>query len=384
MNLAPSRWRAVTACVCLSLSALPALACTAFYAFDGRTALVGNNEDLDNPNTRLWTVPAEKGAYGRLYFGYDDFYPQGGVNEKGLWFDLFAVETQEVPAAPGKAAFAGNLEDKIMAECATVAEARAVYERYSRPYMARFIAMFGDRTGASMIVEGNAILPGSGKYQIIANFRPSEHPTPSARYAIAEAILQADPTPSVARFRRILAATHQEGGSSTLYSYIADLRREKIYLYHFHNFENVVVLDVKQELARGKHVANVADYFPRTYAAEAFADRVREQREARRKARQYAAFDATTLPQFAGRYTITTPEAFAGRTLQLTAEAGHLHFSLDGAARVEVFPESPTSFFALDVGGTDVTMVFTRSDTGAVTGLEVRAGGLAATAKRAE
>jgi len=197
-------------------------------------------------------------------------------------------------------------------------------------------------------------------------------------------MLQADPTPSVAHFRRILAATHQEGGSSTLYSYVADLRRGKIYLYHFHNLENVVILDVKQELARGRHVASIADYFPRTYAAEAFTDRVREQREARRKARQYAGFDAATLPQFAGRYTITTPEAFAGRTLQLTAEAGRLYFSLEGAARVEVFPESPTSFFALDVGGSVVAMTFACDDTGAITSLEVRAGGLAATAKRAQ
>ena len=31
--------------------------CTTLYAYDGQTALVGNNEDFNNPLTRIWFFP---------------------------------------------------------------------------------------------------------------------------------------------------------------------------------------------------------------------------------------------------------------------------------------------------------------------------------------
>jgi hypothetical protein len=55
-------------------------ACTGFCISQDDLALVGNNEDWKNPNTKVWYVPAEDGKYGRVYFGFDNFYPQGGMN----------------------------------------------------------------------------------------------------------------------------------------------------------------------------------------------------------------------------------------------------------------------------------------------------------------
>jgi hypothetical protein len=56
---------------------------------DGQRVLVGNNEDSKIPYTRVWFVPAEKDQFGRVYFGYDNWIPQGGMNDQGLFFDYF-------------------------------------------------------------------------------------------------------------------------------------------------------------------------------------------------------------------------------------------------------------------------------------------------------
>ena len=67
---------------------LPAYACTAFTMSDRQSVLVGNNEDYNIPYTRVWFLPAENGRYGRVYFGYDNWSPQGGMNDQGLLFEI--------------------------------------------------------------------------------------------------------------------------------------------------------------------------------------------------------------------------------------------------------------------------------------------------------
>ncbi len=64
----------------------PLLSCTVFYAANGEMALAGNNEDYINPLTKVWFEAAENGKYGGVYFGFDNFVSQGGMNEKGLFF----------------------------------------------------------------------------------------------------------------------------------------------------------------------------------------------------------------------------------------------------------------------------------------------------------
>ena len=65
----------------VTLAHLPGHACTAFMMSDGQRVLVGNNEDYNIPHTRVWFIPAENGHYGRVYFGYDNWSPQGGMND---------------------------------------------------------------------------------------------------------------------------------------------------------------------------------------------------------------------------------------------------------------------------------------------------------------
>jgi hypothetical protein len=68
---------------------------------------------------------------------------------------------------------------------------------------------------------------------------------------------------SVDLCKRVLAATHQEGANPTLYSNVYDLKRRIVYLYHFHNFQNEVVIDLKKELAKGAHKLDLPGLFPK-------------------------------------------------------------------------------------------------------------------------
>ena len=107
---------ALTAAISVSVLAPPAaLACSAFLVADEDAVLFGNNEDYWNPLIKMWVVPGGDGDYGRVCFGYDNFYPQGGMNEKGLVFDGFATSSNPVTKSLDKPRFRGNIVDEALA-----------------------------------------------------------------------------------------------------------------------------------------------------------------------------------------------------------------------------------------------------------------------------
>lgn len=75
-------------------------------------------------------------------------------------------------------------------------------------------------------------------------------------------------TLSVPFFKKLLDQTHQEGNLTTQYSSIYDLKRGLIYVYLFHDFNNVHVIDVKKELKKGYRLKNLDTYFPTSFAYE--------------------------------------------------------------------------------------------------------------------
>jgi hypothetical protein len=80
-------------------------------------------------------------------------------------------------------------------------------------------------------------------------------------------------------FKSILDAVHVEGASSnTLYSNIFDLRNGIIYLYHWHQYDEVVILNVEEQLARGKLCIRISDLFSKETVDKALAE-YREYRE---------------------------------------------------------------------------------------------------------
>ncbi|NEW85604.1 MAG: hypothetical protein GZ094_25020 [Mariniphaga sp.] len=360
-------------------------ACTALYMKTGNKILVGNNEDSINPDTRIWFIPTgENGTYGRMLFGFNDLSSQGGINEKGLWFDAFGLPTKAVRSLQGEI-YPGDLPEKLLAECATIKDVVLMLKKYSRASMTRYQWMFGDSFGNSAVIEADTIIMRQGNYQVITNFRQSEFPHGRGydcpRYQIANSLLDTCKEPSVDAFRKILSATHSEGEDVTLYSYIADLTNGLVYVYHFHNFENVVVLDIKKELAKGKHIYNLPDLFPKTNVAESFAYWKRKELADKKESRRYKEFDLKTLQEYCGRYIITSPAVMDKQIVTISEASELLNLQLNGGGFYELTPESSHSFCMLSYGGLDFSCRFRRNDSEIVDGLIMEGSGLSIEAK---
>jgi len=71
--------------------------------------------------------------------------------------------------------------------------------------------------------------------------------------------------------RAVLSATHQEGQYPTVYSNICDLRNGILYLYNFHNFEEVVQFNLEEELKKGRKIYDIPSFFSiKTHVAYVF------------------------------------------------------------------------------------------------------------------
>ena len=49
--------------------------------------------------------------------------------------------------------------------------------------------------------------------------------------------------------------------AATQYSNVYDLKKGLVFLYHFHNFEEVVCIDLKKELEKGAHEIDLPSLF---------------------------------------------------------------------------------------------------------------------------
>ncbi|MEQ8768420.1 MAG: hypothetical protein RL885_31235 [Planctomycetota bacterium] len=275
--------RIAVACLAFWIALQPvAPACSFFMCARNGVVLAGNNEDYLDPDTRMWFVPSEDGRLGCVYFGFSNGFPQGGMNEAGLFFDGAATPEQEITGRPDRPSFEGNLVDEMMRTCRTVEEVVATWERYDVPkMMARAQIQFADATGDSVLIEGDHLLRKEGDYQITTNFYQAgleRDQFACPRFEVIDSMLEGDAAPSVELFRKILSRVHQEGEVSTLYSNIYDLKRRKMTLYHFHDFEHPVEIDLAAELGKGAHTVVIADLFPETFAFEQFQKRHRAKR----------------------------------------------------------------------------------------------------------
>ncbi len=166
-----------------------AQACSAFLIQGEGLVLAGNNEDYWDPDTKVWFVPGDGKTYGRVCFGFGNGFPQGGLNERGLFFDGFATAQLPAPEPTDKPSYPGSLIDVALAECATVAEVIALLERYNLAFLDSAMLLFGDRTGDAVIVERDTFVRKQGRFQVVTNFHqsqcdPSEYTCP--RYRLAE------------------------------------------------------------------------------------------------------------------------------------------------------------------------------------------------------
>ena len=249
------------------LTAMQAYACTIFYVVQDNKIFAGSNEDWKDPHSKIWFYPPENNKHGWIKFGWGSGFPQGGMNDQGLFWDASSCAYLAMPVSEAnKEKYAGALMQKVIEECADIEEALEVFANYycEDQYKAQYLV--GDSSGNSIIVEGDNFIPIEGNYQILTNFyhsRPDLGGYPCWRYETADNMLGGTYNLTPYFVGSVLDATHQEGKYPTQYANIYDLKNSRIYLFHYHNYEEFVKIDLLNELNKGYRSFDLPDLFSR-------------------------------------------------------------------------------------------------------------------------
>lgn len=333
------------------------IACTGFYYAANDIVIAGTNEDWINPFSRIWFLPAEENKFGRVYFGFNEGGVQGGVNDQGLFFDGFATKPLRPVLSENKELYVGDLTHKVMEECKTVDEVLAVFSKYNLKFMENAMFFFGDIYGNSVIIEGDVILRKEGKHQIVTNFyqsRVDQDSISCQRYINAEKIAASAKNVNKDLVRRILSDTHQEGKYPTQYSNIYDLKNGLIYVYHFHNYENMVEINIDEELKKGKHTIELPSLFPTSNASESYKNTIQKEMDKRFAERKPISLEREDLEKYVGVYELD-PETMPGYSVIVSRENNSLFVEISFLDKAEILPESMTDFFLV---GTNETFKF--------------------------
>jgi len=238
------------------------ISCTIFTVSHGKKVFFGNNEDWKNPKTYYWTTPSGNGKYGVLYLGFDNLWPQGGINEKGLAFDVNALPTSHLNHHPELPKVRTPFYD-FLKTCATVDEIIEKVKSYSWERSWKAQLHVADRLGNAVVISadqnGEIAFTRKGEYAgylVSTNYNlanPENGKFPCWRFNTTSKMfgkIEHDATPTLDYLRSILDAVHVEGAYiNTVYSNIFDLTNGIIYLYHWHNYNEVVELKVANEVA---------------------------------------------------------------------------------------------------------------------------------------
>lgn len=105
----------------------------------------------------------------------------------------------------------------------------------------------------------------TGAYQVSTNFVASNYEAdqyPCSRYKVAESVLASGSgRGTVEKLRAALSAAHLEFQTRTVYSNICHLGTGDILIYYFHNYEEVVELNLFDELEKGQARREVESLF---------------------------------------------------------------------------------------------------------------------------
>jgi hypothetical protein len=350
--------------------------CTTFYGYDGQVALAGNNEDFINPLMYAWFIPASDGRFGRVYFGFDDFIPQGGLNDQGVFFDAEALPYKAMPETSQRPHFPGgdlSLIDEVLSRSVNVQDVIDITSQWNNPAGEYGQNLFGDRYGDSVIIDGDSILRKQGPFQIATNFRLVDNPSSpwpegEERYGVVSEMLANADHYTVDLFRQALDVSHAEGLTPTLYSQVYELTTGTIHLYLFHDFEHEVVINLADELAKGPHVVEIRSLFPENRELELWADDQLNNWHARYQGLINSSIEPASLAWMSGDYDVVS-EPDSG-PVRIFIEEDQLFMLRPNQLPIALYPLSTDSVFHHFLNGFDLTFTFHRDANGQVIGAD--------------
>jgi hypothetical protein len=145
---------------------------------------------------------------------------------------------------------------------------------------------------------------------------------------------------------------------------VYDLVNGRIHLYHFHDFENVVVLDVAEELAKGPHTLENASLFPKKHALAEFQRQIEADLAARREKERDRTVDPQTFDAFAGRYRVEEGAA-AGFEFRVRRDGRKLYADFPEQEPAELVPIGGERFVCIS-STESAELTFARGKSGAV------------------
>jgi len=244
-----------------------ASACSMFKITKHGKTMVGNNEDYWNPNTRIWFEKGKAGEYGAAYVGFDNFWPQGGMNQAGLVFDGFAMDFMAINNTAGKKELNMNFLKIIMKQCATVDDVKKYLVQYNLSGLETSMFLFVDKSGKYLVVEGDSLITGINEYYVLSNFYPSqiknENDIDIPIYHKGKKLLAGRTDTGLSFCTSVMDTMHQERdwGAGTMYSTIYDLNEGIIYLYFFRDYKHVVKFDLNKELKKSDFSLVIPELF---------------------------------------------------------------------------------------------------------------------------
>jgi len=261
----------------LLLTAAAVQACTGFLFKSGDTVYAGGNEDFVSKEFEIWFEPAAtEDEYGSVFIGYEIedglYFPFHGLNTAGLYHDSFGsgpkdlTEMRKLPQYDGER----ELFEDVLMKTATAEEAIEFLGGYYHDLYENNMALFGDATGAAAVKEGEVVVRSEDDDFVLTNFMLSRTDKPleaCGRYRITSEMLDGGEH-SLGLARAILSNTHNEGQNATKYSVICDLTNQIMYIYYFHDFEEVYILDLEEELKLGRRSLLLKDLFSEKWQEE--------------------------------------------------------------------------------------------------------------------
>jgi choloylglycine hydrolase len=254
-----------------------ASACTGFITSENDLVLVGANEDWWDPDPYIRFQPSTNENFGYMMIEckfplpWDpDFHrPFTGLNDQGLFLDFFITPELKVSFDPTKPLLLKDPTSYFMEKCSTVSDVVDFLESHNL-FLLNLLGLkngqmfVADKTGNSVIFEGDDIIYNEGVFQVVTNFLQS-HPElgnyPCWRYETAVSMLENMTVPSVDYSRSILNETHQVSYCPTQYSGVYDLNQLIIYLNHYQDFEKTIEISLQTELSQGEHTIHLPSLF---------------------------------------------------------------------------------------------------------------------------
>ncbi len=242
-----------------------AKSCFILYHNDGERTLVANHEDWFANDAAIKINPPTSQNYGSLTFTFlSEGWAQGGMNEKGLFFDGAFTPFQTIDFENDKVSFSGHIWQEVLDKCATVDEALNLLQKYKLPDLEESHIVLADPEKAVLLGVNNgklAIAPWNGSFLLQTNFNPwhpelSDKPS-CQRYDLGLQVLKSQTNTTQANLLSILKQTHQD--SLTVYSNIYDLRNKSVITYYNRNFEQPVETKLTDLFKYGSKMISLAD-----------------------------------------------------------------------------------------------------------------------------